>query len=171
MVQDTPAPDTPAPPPAGDIDVMCAGILLGKTIEDAQAKVPSGVTVVDMTASGDFMLRMSTDVQNRVITEAMADIEGVIFDIYNKHPGIDNVKWNPDDFSAIYLVINDAFKSEGNKQESGNALMALSLYGPMVQVYQGKGLNAVTWIGFGDDEMEDIQGELYSPACLYDLAG
>jgi len=170
VIENTPAPETPAPS-ANEIDVICAGILLGNTVELAQAKVPSGVTVVEMTATGDFILRMSTDMQNRIITEAIADIEGLIMDIYNNHPGVDNIRWNPDNFNIIYLTINDVFASDSNKQQSSEALLSLALYGPMVQVFQGMGLNSVTLIAFGDEEMDNIVGELYSPACLYEIAG
>ena len=169
-VVDTPVPGTPTPG-AGEIDLYCPGVLLGNTIEEAQAKVPSGVTVVERTANGDFILRLPADLQQRAIIEAIADIEGVIMDIYHNHPGVDNVKWNSDDFSIIYIVVNDAFSAVSNQQQSSDALLKLALFGPMVQIYQGMGFNAVTLIAFGDEEIENILGELYSPACLYELAG
>ena len=170
VIEDTPEPETPAPPPAGDIDVTCAGIFLGKTIEAAQEKVPAGVTVVEMTDAGDFVLRFSADIQQKLVVEAIADLESVMDHVLKNHPAVSMIMYAPDDYSVLYIVTNDDFKAEANKQISGEALLLFASYGPLVQVYQGKGLNSVTWIGWGDEEWENIMGELYSPACLYEAA-
>jgi len=171
VIEDTPAPtpEQTQAPQEDEIDITCPGILLGNTVADAQAKVPSGVTVVDMTATGDYILRMTKETQQRAIIEAMADIEGLITDIYNNHPGVDDIKWNPDTFNIVYLVVNDAFGSDSNQQQSNDALIGIALYAPLVQVYQGEGINAATLIAFGDDAMENVISEFYSPAVLYEL--
>jgi len=170
VVEDTPDP-TPAPPPEGDMNVTCPGKLLGASIEAAQNKMPNGVTVIDMTAAGDFILQFPAENQQRLIVEAMADIEGVIMNIYNSHPGVDNIRWNGETFGLVYLVVNDKFLDSANEKASKDALLNIALYAPMVQVFQGEGLRTDVLFGYGDEDFENVLAEFHSPACIDQLLG
>lgn len=169
----TPAPadqPTPAPTeaPKAEVELIVPGILAGKDLADAQAKAPSGVTVAGPNVDGSFTYSMSKDLQQQLYEKAMTESEDVLLDIYYDVAGVENVKWNPDDFSVAYIVINDEFTSDKNVESSLTAIIAAGLKLPMVQVYMGKGMATEVMIGWGDDSMENIAGTANSPSFLYD---
>ena len=164
-----PTSQDPSQPGANEVDIIVPGILAGgKTVEAAQANAPSGVTVVSLNSDGSFTFRMTKERQQQLIEYSMSETMDVIMEIYNNVVGVENVKWNPDTFEAVYIIVDEDFFAEANQQKSVDAIVRIGLVAPMVQVYQGLGMNAVTWIGWGNDEMDNIRGEVYSPAFLYE---
>lgn len=161
---------TPAPAvaPAAEVELIVPGILIGKDLATAQANAPSGVTVTGPNTDGSFTFSMSKETQQQLLKTALDEAEGVLLDVYYDVAGVENVKWNPDDFSVAYIVINDEFVSDANVQDSLTAIIALGLKLPMVQVYMGKGMATDVLIGWGDDSMENVEGTANAPAFLYD---
>ena len=175
-VEPTPTqPEEPTPTqpeePKAEVELIVPGILAGESLEQAQANAPAGVTVTGPSSDGSFLYSMSKDTQQQLLTRALQETEDLIMDIYYDVPGINDIRWNPDDFSIIYIEINDEFLSEANQQSSLEAILALGLKAPMVQIYQGKGMATETLIGWGDESMENVAGTVYSPSFLYEWLG
>ena len=175
-VEPTPTqPEEPTPTqpvePIAEVELIVPGILAGESLEQAQANAPAGVTVTGPSSDGSFLYSMSKDTQQQLLTRALQETEDLIMDIFYDVPGINDIRWNPDDFSIIYIEINDEFLSEANQQSSLEAILALGLKAPMVQVYQGKGMATETLIGWGDESMENVVGTVYSPSFLYEWLG
>lgn len=168
----TPQPNEPTPAPAdapkSEVELIVPGILAGKNLEDAKAKAPSGVTVTGPNSDGSFTFSMSKDTQEKLLEQTLQEAEKLLMDIYYDVPGVENIKWNPDDFSIAYIVINEEFVADKNAEASLTAIIAIGLKLPMVQVYQGKGMASETQIGWGDDSMDNVAGSAISPAFLYD---
>ena len=165
-----PTPTQPVEPKA-EVELIVPGILAGESLEQAQANAPAGVTVTGPSSDGSFLYSMSKDTQQQLLTRALQETEDLIMDIFYDVPGINDIRWNPDDFSIIYIEINDEFLSEANQQSSLEAILALGLKAPMVQIYQGKGMATETLIGWGDESMENVAGTVYSPSFLYEWLG
>ena len=165
-----PTPTQPEEPKA-EVELIVPGILAGESLEQAQANAPAGVTVTGPSSDGSFLYSMSKDTQQQLLTRALQETEDLIMDIFYDVPGISDIRWNPDDFSIIYIEINDEFLSEANQQSSLEAILALGLKAPMVQIYQGKGMATETLIGWGDESMENVAGTVYSPSFLYEWLG
>ena len=175
-VEPTPTqPEEPTPTqpvePIAEVELIVPGILAGESLEQAQANAPAGVTVTGPSSDGSFLYSMSKDTQQQLLTRALQETEDLIMDIFYDVPGINDIRWNPDDFSIIYIEINDEFLSEANQQSSLEAILALGLKAPMVQIYQGKGMATETLIGWGDESMENVAGTVYSPSFLYEWLG
>ena len=175
-VEPTPTqPEEPTPTqpeePKAEVELIVPGILAGESLEQAQANAPAGVTVTGPSSDGSFLYSMSKDTQQQLLTRALQETEDLIMDIFYDVPGINDIRWNPDDFSIIYIEINDEFLSEANQQSSLEAILALGLKAPMVQIYQGKGMATETLIGWGDESMENVAGTVYSPSFLYEWLG
>ena len=168
-----PVEPTPTQPeePKAEVELIVPGILAGESLEQAQANAPAGVTVTGPSSDGSFLYSMSKDTQQQLLTRALQETEDLIMDIFYDVPGISDIRWNPDDFSIIYIEINDEFLSEANQQSSLEAILALGLKAPMVQIYQGKGMATETLIGWGDESMENVAGTVYSPSFLYEWLG
>ena len=168
-----PVEPTPTQPeePKAEVELIVPGILAGESLEQAQANAPAGVTVTGPSSDGSFLYSMSKDTQQQLLTRALQETEDLIMDIFYDVPGINDIRWNPDDFSIIYIEINDEFLSEANQQSSLEAILALGLKAPMVQIYQGKGMATETLIGWGDESMENVAGTVYSPSFLYEWLG
>ena len=165
-----PTPTQPEEPKA-EVELIVPGILAGESLEQAQANAPAGVTVTGPSSDGSFLYSMSKDTQQQLLTRVLQETEDLIMDIFYDVPGINDIRWNPDDFSIIYIEINDEFLSEANQQSSLEAILALGLKAPMVQIYQGKGMATETLIGWGDESMENVAGTVYSPSFLYEWLG
>jgi len=175
-VEPTPTqPEEPTPTqpeePKAEVELIVPGILAGESLEQAQANAPAGVTVTGPSSDGSFLYSMAKDTQQQLLTRALQETEDLVMDIYYDVPGINDIRWNPDDFSIIYIEINDEFLSEANQQSSLEAILALGLKAPMVQIYQGKGMATETLIGWGDESMENVAGSVYSPSFLYEWLG
>ena len=109
---------------------------------------------------------MSKELQQQMINQSRQNAESAIMGVYNSGlPGLENIKWDSENYEAVFLVINNAFLADNNSNDAVSAIIYIGLYAPMIQVYQGKGLATQTWIGWGDDDF-NVVGEVYSPEFL-----
>ena len=166
---DTPTPPEPVSPPpaANEVEIVVPGLLMiSDTVEEAQSKAPKGVTVVKKNSDGSFVYGMSKDTQQKMIDNSKKEGKDIIDSIYSsKIPGLEELRYDGDNFTGAYMIINDAFLADSNGETVVKALIKLGVYMPWPQVWQGMGMKTQVWIAWGDADFNAV-GEVISPDFL-----
>jgi len=169
VVEDDPTTDTdPANtgPGPGEVDVICPALLsIGSSVEEAQGKVPNGVTVVSLNSDGSFTYRMTTQTQQALI-DAYYEYT---FDKMDEAlgagvPGLLDIAYEPSEFQGIYFIIDPGSFDE-NSEAFSNSIITVAIFAAITQMYMGKGNNTSVWCGWGPEEGDEY-GAFFSPDFL-----
>jgi len=163
------------PPPTeeqqGDmVEIIIPRILAGgKTVEEAQGKAPSGVTVVSLNPDETFTLQLTEDRRMELVEEFRESTRQLCIGLLDDTPGVEDVKWNKDlMFEYVHIIHNADFEKEENSNTSNLALVRLLFAAPMVQVYSGAGLNTYSEVRWSVEDADEYWF-IKSPETLYNM--
>jgi len=166
--------DADATPPPDDepkedlVEVICPAPLLGKSVEDAMANAPAGVTVVSMSSDNkSFTLELTEERRQQLIVESRELTKGIIKAILDTTPGVEEIYFVEERFEEIRMIVNADFEKDENSEKKWQAVGALAFNGPMTQVWLGTGMNTLVDVQWFEGEDAETYWSVKSPDCYF----